>query len=191
MKYHSRAVRGAAAFVLLAAFAFGQERKVVLFTGSGAPQPNPIPVRGLVKCQGAGNPAPADGLMPPWCPPGTQTSALGRILVGKWVTSDPNTTGDMRWYMNLNVDSATFTGSWWGSFLLDIPGKGTWEGWFWGESAATPNPTAGEAGNGGTFRLIGIGHGAFEQSSIMVEVYQPDFSKPATFVGRYLQLKDL
>lgn len=34
--------------------------------------------------------------------------------------------------MEYSVDSATFTGAYWGSFLLDVPGKGTWEGWLVG-----------------------------------------------------------
>jgi len=172
-------VAGAAALLMLAEAGFAQQRKVVEFSGSGVPQPNPIPVRGLVKCVGANNPAPADQDMPPWCPAGTQTTMMGRIVVGKWATSDPNTTGDIRWYINFSVDSATFNGSWWGSFILDVPGKGTWEGWFWGESTAALS----------TYRLIGIGHGGFDQSTFMAEMMQ-ETGKPSTLAGRYLQSKN-
>ena len=139
-----------------------------------------LPVRGVIKCVGAGNPAPADRDLPPWCPPGTRTEVKGRITVGKWVTSDPNTSGTMRWYINMNVDSATFTGAWWGSFLLDVPEKGTWEGWWWGESVGM------QAAN----RLIAVGNGGFDQSTFMAEVnFEDMLSKPPTITGRYLQPK--
>lgn len=167
------------AVLILTQPGFAQQRKVIEFTGSGVPQPNPVPVRGLVRCEGADNPSPADKDMPPWCPAGTITTVVGRIVVGKWATSDANTTGDIRWYMYFNVDSATFTGPWWGSFILNIPGKGFWEGSFFGEM------TTGLS----THRLIGIGHGAFEQCTLMAEISFED-GKPATFSGRYLEPKN-
>lgn len=180
MKRQSRRLAGAAALLLLAGSAWAQARKVVEFTGSPAPAAVPYPFRGIIKCLGAGDPAPADKDLPPWCPPGTQTSAMNRIQGGKWVTSDPNTTGDMTWFHNFTVDSATFAGPWWGSFMLNVPGKGTWQGWYWGEGYA-----------GGTWylRLIGVGFGGFDQSTFMAEASLPDPAKPVAITGRYLQPK--
>jgi hypothetical protein len=105
---------------------------------------------------------------------------MNRIQGGKWVTSDPNTTGDMTWFHNFTVDSATFAGPWWGSFMLNVPGKGTWQGWYWGEGYA-----------GGTWylRLIGVGFGGFDQSTFMAEASLPDPAKPVAITGRYLQPK--
>lgn len=60
-----------------------------------------------------------------------------------------------------------------------------------GAAASAEQVVKAWAEDGGTFRLIGIGHGGFEQSSIMVELYQPDFTKPATMAGRYLQLSSV
>lgn len=95
--------------------AFGQERKVVEFTGTAEASSDPAnpntsnPVRGVLQCVGDGNPAPADKDWPPWCAPGTRTQGKARIVMAKWVTSDPNVNGTMRWYLNFNVDSATFS----------------------------------------------------------------------------------
>jgi hypothetical protein len=33
--------------------------------------------------------------------------------------------------MKFNVDSGTFASPWWGELMLDVPGKGTEQGWFW------------------------------------------------------------
>ncbi len=177
---------GAAGFLLLAGSVLAQDRKVAEFTGTAGMAADPaspntnLPVRGMIKCVGADNPAPADQDWPLWCPTGTRTEVKGRITVGKWMTSDPNTSGTMRWYINMSVDSATFTGAWWGSFLLDVPGKGTWEGWFWGESI----------GMKATVRMIGIGSGRFDQSTFMAEVnFEDMLAKPPTISGRYLEAK--
>lgn len=107
--------------LLLALAAFGEDRKVIEFTGTAEMAADPAnpntsyPVRGFVQCVGGGNPAPADKDLPPWCPPGTRTVVKARIVMGKWVTSDANLNGTMRWYLNFEVDSATFAGDWWGS----------------------------------------------------------------------------
>ena len=166
---------------------FGQQdRKVVEFSGTAGPASDPAspglnnPIRGIVRCVGAGNPAPADRNAPPWCPPDTRTTVKAQVMVGKWATSDPNVNGTMRWYLNFDVDSATMTGAWWGSFLLEIPGKGTWEGWVWGE----------QVGFQLSWRLVGIGTGAFDKSTLMAEATFEDYSaKPPIIKGRYLEPK--
>jgi len=178
------AVSAGAALVLFAGASFGQgdptitqDRKVVEFTrisgGGGG-----VAFRGVIQCVGLGNPAPADQDMPPWCPAGTRTVVTNRILAGgKWVMSDPNVSGNITWFMNFNVDSATFTGPWWGEFMLDVPGKGTWQGWFRGESSGAYM----------AYRLIGIGTDGFDKCTIMVETANPDPSKPSLIKGRFLQ----
>ena len=148
--------------LLLGGSAWAQERKLVEFTGSAALVAVPIPFRGVIKCLGTGNPSPADTDLPPWRPAGTQTSATNRVMAGKWVTSDPNTSGDMTWFHNFTLDSVTFAGPWWGSFMLNAPGKGTWQGWYWGESLA---------GGAWYWRVIGVGFGGFDQSTFMAEVF--------------------
>ena len=173
--------------VVLLSFAgagFGQgdptiskDRKVVEFTrissGGGG-----FPFRGVIQCMGAGNPAPADQDSPPWCPAGTRTVVTNRILTGKWVMSDPSVSGNMTWFMNFNVDSATFTGPWWGEFMLDVPGKGTWQGWFWGESSGAYM----------AYRAVGIGTDGLDKCTIMIEMAYPDTtSKPPVIKGRFLQ----
>jgi len=174
------------AVLLLAFAAAGQERKVVEFTGTASMASDPAnpntsyPVRGFVQCIGGGNPAPADRDLPPWCPPGTRTEVKARVVLGKWETSDPNLNGTMRWYLNFQVDSATFAGDWWGSFVLQVPGKGTWEGRVWGETSGIQM----------NYRLIGIGTGAFDKSTMMAEANFEDWtSKPPTIKGRYLEPK--
>ena len=172
--------------LVMAAAAFGQDRKVVEFTGVAEMATDPAnpntsnPVRGMVRCVGGSNPAPADKDWPPWCPPGTRTAVKARVVVGKWVSPDPNVSGTMRWYLNFEVDSATFAGDWWGSFLLDVPGKGTWEGWVWGETLGIQM----------VYRIVGIGTGSFEKSTLMAEALFEDWTtKPPTLRGRYLEVK--
>jgi hypothetical protein len=178
------AVSAAAALLFFASESFGQvdpnitqDRKVVEFTrissGGGG-----FPFRGVIQCMGAGNPAPADQDTPPWCPAGTRTVVTNRILTGKWVMSDASVSGNMTWFMNFNVDSATFTGPWWGEFMLDVPGKGTWQGWFWGESSGAYM----------AYRAIGIGTDGLDKCTIMIEMAYPDTtSKPPVIKGRFLQ----
>jgi hypothetical protein len=86
----------------------------------------------------------------------------------------------MTWFHNLTVPSATFEGPWWGSFMLSIPGKGMWLGYYSGEGFAN-----------GSFqlRLLGQGSGAFEGSTFMAEATTIDPTKPTSITGRYLQPK--
>jgi hypothetical protein len=176
-------VPGAIAFLLLGGSGFGQENAIATFTGveSGKVPGNPsanLPVRGVIKCLGLDNPTPADGDFAPWCPAGTWTTVRGRVLSGKWETSDPNTTGSMLLFFALNLDSTTFTGPVWGTFILDVPGKGTWEGSFAGEYA----------GQRSVVRYLGNGDGQFQGSTIMAEaIYEAMGVRPGAVTGRYLR----
>jgi hypothetical protein len=87
----------------------------------------------------------------------------------------------MTWFHNFIVDSATFAGPWYGEFMLNVPGKGTWVGWYWGESAAGGYPWS--------WRIVGVGNGAFDGCTFMAEVGQTDPTKPPAITGRYLQPK--
>lgn len=176
-------IAGVVAFLIFAGSGFGQESTIATFAGveSGKVPGNPsanLPVRGVIKCVGMGNPTPADADFAPWCPAGTWTTARSRVLSGKWETSDPNTTGSMLLYFAFNVDSTTFTGPVWGTFILDVPGKGTWEGSFVGEYA----------GQRGVMRYLGNGDGQFQGSTLMAEsVYEAMGLRPGTVTGRYLR----
>lgn len=185
MRSKCTTVAAAIGFLLLAGSGFGQESTIVTFTAleSGATPGNPaanIPYRGMIKCVGLGDPTAADGISPPWCPDGTVTTARGRIFIMKWDSSDPNLSGTLRYYLDMNVDSASWIGDWWGYFMLDVPGKGTWEGWVFGESAGR-----GPTGSTANYRLLGVGSGTFQKSHMMAEVsYVP--GKQTTVTGRYL-----
>jgi hypothetical protein len=111
---------------------------------------------------------------------GVRTTVQGRIFLMKWESADGNLTGLLRYYIDMNVDSATWVGPRWGYFKLDVPGKGTWEGWVFGESSAhaPTGPTA-------AYRMLGVGSGAFAKCHLMAEVvYAP--GKPPAVTGRYL-----
>lgn len=165
------------ALVVAGGSVLAQTPKVVEFTGNPAPATVPFPFRGMIRCLLGGEPAPADKDMPPWCPAGTYTAVTNRVQTARWITSDPNTTGDMTWFHSFTVESANFAGPWWGSFMLNIPGKGAWIGSYSGESEAT-----------GTWqlRLIGNGTGVFERATIMAEATVTDPTKPPAITGRYL-----
>ena len=177
--------------LLLPAAPFGpQDSGGSSFTGVEAARdmanPNAnLPFRGSIRCIGPNNPAPNDQLWPPYCPTDTWTSIKGRVLTMRWATTDPNTTGLLTYYIHLNVDTNTYTGPWWGAFVLQVPGKGDWEGTFTCESTGVrPDGVGGQA----VCRLLANGDGAFQQCHLMAEVtYGGFFVKPATVVGRYLR----
>lgn len=173
---------GAVALLLVNGLGLGQNTKITTFTGveSGKVLGNPsanLPVRGVIRCVGLGNPSPADSDFAPWCPAGTWTTVRGRVLSGKWETSDPDTTGSMLLFFAFDVDSATFTGPVWGTFILDVPGKGTWEGSFRGDYAGQRCVT----------RYVGNGDGRFQGYTLMAEsIYEAMGVKPGTVTGWYL-----
>jgi hypothetical protein len=153
---------------------------IASFSGSEVGDPaTSIPDRGMVRCVGMNNPPPADGKSPPWCPNGTTTSVRGRIFLLQWQTSDPNTSGTFRYNLSFDVDSSTWNGSWWGNFVLDIPDKGTWVGWIFGESNGRP-----ATGGKSVYRVFAVGEGKFAQCHLMAEVVYAQGKNVVT--GRYL-----
>jgi hypothetical protein len=109
-----------------------------------------IPARGSISCPGGGAPLPS--LMPPWCP-GSRTAVRQRTLTGAVVeTTDPRLSGTAALVMNMNLDES-FEGPIWGTYAIDVPGRGTWEGTFEGK---WEGPTL------ASYRLIAHGSGEFE-----------------------------
>jgi hypothetical protein len=190
MRLRSTVLAATTAFALATQVGLAQESTIVEFAGTEAAKDpaNPLaslPFRGVIRCLGEGNPAPADQLVPPYCPAGTWTAARGRVLIMRWATSDPNTTGYMAYFMNFNLDSNTYSGPWWGTFVLDVPERGTWEGSFYCESTGQRPDGVGASAS---CRLTANGDGEFLRSHFMAEVnYEAMFLKPATVKGRYLR----
>jgi hypothetical protein len=189
MKTKWMAMAGTFVFLFVGGLGRSQDTAVTEFSGTEAAKDpaNPVaslPFRGSIRCVGGGNPAPSDQIVPPYCPEGTWTVAKGRVLTMRWATSDANTTGYITYFMFFSLDSSTYTGPWWGSFVLEVPGKGEWEGTFTCESSGQRPDGVGTLGS---CRLVGSGDGEFERRHFMAEVnYAAMFLRPATVTGRYL-----
>lgn len=127
-----------ACLVFAPATAFAQ-REVVEFqtlAKSAGCQPFPacaIPERGVISCPGAGVEA-APTLLPPWCPAGTRTNVRDRVLK-MWTlqATDNRVAGAVTMRVNLNLDTDTFSGHVWGTYVIEVPGRGSWEGMFEGK----------------------------------------------------------
>ena len=93
-----------------------------------APLPScAIPDRGSIACPGGGESS--TSLMPPWCPAGTRTRVRDRVLVYTIVeTSERRVSGTITFRLNMNLDSDTFSGPIWGTYKLEVPDQGSWEG---------------------------------------------------------------
>jgi hypothetical protein len=86
-----------------------------------------LPQRGTITCPGGGEPSPS--LMPPWCESGSRTRVRDRMLVYSIVeTNDPRVAGTITFRLNMNLDSDSFSGPIWGTYTLEVPDQGTWEG---------------------------------------------------------------
>lgn len=131
----------------------------MIITGfSGEAFYNAIPHRGDISCQGG---APAlEKLMPPWCEPGSKTIVRNRELTGTLNSKDPRTSGNVSVIMDMDLDSTSYTGKIWGTFLWYIPGKGTWEGTYTGEYNGQTSAA---------YRYTGHGTGDFQ--GMHIEVY--------------------
>jgi len=151
-------VLGAGCFVARASAAdqaIGQPSRVTAFAAET--WYTALPQRGDIRCPGGG--PPSDALMPPWCEPGTKTLVRDRVLSGVMQSSEPRTTGFCSVTMNMNLESATFTGPIWGTFRWDVAGRGTWEGTWTGEFN----------GMGAGYRYVG--HGTGEFAGMQIEAY--------------------
>lgn len=94
------------------------------------------------------------GLMPPWCPAESRTKVRDRMLnFGIVETTDERVQGTITMRFNMNLDSDTFSGHFWGTYLLEVPGRGSWEGMLEGKiNSATM----------WTYRVVAFGTGEFE-----------------------------
>lgn len=112
-----------------------------------------LPQRGTITCPGAGAEA-LPGLLPPWCPAGSRTKVRDRMLnFGVVQTTDDRVQGAITMRFNINLDTDTFSGHIWGTYLLEVPGRGSWEGMFEGKvNSATM----------WTYRVVAFGTGEFE-----------------------------
>lgn len=112
-----------------------------------------IPQRGTISCPGAGVDA-LPGLMPPWCPAGTRTNVRDRMLrFGVVSATDERVRGTITMRFNMNLDTDTFKGHIWGSYLLEVPDRGAWEGMFEGKVNSLSM---------WTYRVLAFGNGEFE-----------------------------
>ena len=106
--------------------------------GMGTCDPRPacvIPQRGTITCPGGGEASPS--LMPPWCEAGSRTRVRDRVLVYSVVQSNDSRlpVGSMITFrLNMNLDSDTFSGPIWGTYTVEVPDQGTWEGIWVGQA---------------------------------------------------------
>jgi hypothetical protein len=111
-----------------------------------------LPQRGTITCPGAGVEA-LPGLMPPWCPAGSRTMVRDRMLTfGVVSTNDERVRGGITMKFNMNLDTDTFSGHIWGTYLLEVPGRGSWEGMFEGRV---------NSASMWTYRVVAFGTGEF------------------------------
>jgi hypothetical protein len=109
-----------------------------------------IPEGGDITCPGGGEPS--TSLFPPWCGE-DRTKVRGRVLTGFIdLTSDERVAGTNRIVMNMNLD-ASFEGPIWGTYEIEVPGRGAWEGTWQGKYHG---PLL------ATYRLVAHGSGEFE-----------------------------
>ncbi len=112
-----------------------------------------VPQRGSISCPAAGVEA-LPGLMPPWCPERSRTKVRDRMLAFAVVTAtDDRVKGAITMRFDMNLDSDTFSGHIWGTYLLDVPDRGGWEGMMVG----TVN-----SASLWTYRVVAFGTGEFE-----------------------------
>ena len=148
-----------AASLVLAPGAALAQRQVTDFQSlaiSAACTPFPscaIPERGSISCPGAGVEA-APTLLPPWCPAGSRTKVRDRVMK-MWVlqSNDERVAGVITMRVNMNLDTDSFSGHAWGSYLIEVPGQGSWEGMFEG---TVDSPTM------WMYRMVAFGTGEFE-----------------------------
>jgi len=112
-----------------------------------------IPERGSISCPGAGVEA-ASTLLQPWCPAGSRTKVRDRVMKMRVIKStDARVAGVITMRVNMNLDTDSFSGHAWGSYLIEVPDRGSWEGMFEGKV---------ESDMMWTYRLVAFGTGEFE-----------------------------
>jgi hypothetical protein len=134
----SRLLLSTAAAVLLAPALVSAEPERTEFTtlGMGTCAPFPaclVPQRGDISCPGGGEALPS--LFPPWCEAGSRTRVRDRVLVYTVVqTTDPQLAGTITFRLNMNLDTDTFSGPMWGTYSIEVPDQGRWEGTWTGRA---------------------------------------------------------
>ncbi len=120
--------------------------------GACAPLPScAVPLRGNISCPASGEPSSA--LMPPWCAEG-RTRVRDRMLVYQIVQStDDRVSGTVTFRLNMNLDSAMFKGQIWGTYQIEVPGRGVWEGTWEGLA---------HSATFWTYKVVMFGSGEFE-----------------------------
>lgn len=137
--------------------AFGQEEAsgfTSLARGACSPLPFcAIPERGEIWC-GRGNEG-SNQLMAPWCPAEGRTKVRGRELIYYIVQSaDDRVSGPVKLVANMNLDSATLTGHVWGTYHIEVPNRGAWDGTWEGEAEGVMSKWV--------YKVVLVGSGEFE-----------------------------
>jgi hypothetical protein len=128
----SRLLLAMAATALLSPALAAAEPERTEFTALGMATCTPFPMcivpqRGNIWCPGGGEALPS--LMPPWCESGSRTRVRDRVLVYTVVeTTDSRVAGTITLRLNMNLDTDAFKGPMWGTYTLEVPDQGTWEG---------------------------------------------------------------
>jgi hypothetical protein len=142
--------------LLFPAAAHGQAQRSnfeTLAKATCSPTPScAIPQRGTITCPGGDEPSPL--LMPPWCSAGSQTHVRNRVLVYTILsTTDRRVSGTITFNLNMNLDTDSFSGPIWGTYRLEVPDRGSWEGTWEGLA---------HSGAHWTYRVVLHGAGEFE-----------------------------
>jgi hypothetical protein len=94
---------------------------------------------------------PLPSLLPPWCGD-ARTKVRGRLFTGQFQTTDDRVSGTMQLVLNMNLDASSH-GPAWGSLMIEVPARGTWEGGYQGKF---------EGFGVYTYRLVAHGSGEFD-----------------------------
>jgi len=120
-----------------------------------------IPQRGTITCPGGGEASPS--LMPPWCEAGSRTRVRDRLLVYSVVEANDSRVpvgSTIAFRLNMNLDSDTLSGPIWGTYTIEVPDLGTWEGIWVGRARDNTY---------WTYHVVLHGTGALDGALIMAE----------------------
>lgn len=118
-----------------------------------------LPLRGTISCPGGTEIS--SGLFPPWCSPESRTRVRERML--KYVivlSTDPRVAGEVTMLFNMNLDTSTFKGPLWGTYTIELPGRGVWEGTLVGTA---------HSGSFWTYKVVLFGAGEFEGQQVRAQ----------------------
>lgn len=150
--------------IVSSTYAFAQD-EVTTFTtlarGTCSPLPAcAIPERGEIWCA-RGNDA-SNQLMPPWCAAEGRTKVRGREAVYYIVQSTDNRViGPVKIVANMNLDSASLAGHVWGTYHIEVPNRGSWDGTWEGEAEGVMTKW--------TYKVDLLGTGEFEDLKLTAD----------------------